>query len=431
VVKKIGLFLCLILSVCLTYADTPKAYLLEVQGAIGPAVEDYINRGISKANEDKANAIILQMDTPGGLAKSMRDIIKEIITSKVPVIAYVAPSGARAASAGTYILYAAHVATMAPGTNLGAATPIAMEMPGTGHEKDKKSPSDLKAINDARAYIRALAQMRHRNVEWAEKAVSQAESLSAEEALKLKVINLIAKNIPELLQKVNGMTVEIQGAPAILNTNNLSVVSYKVDWRTRFLAVITDPTVAYILLMIGFYGIFFELLNPGFIAPGVIGVIALLVGLYGLALLPINYVGLGLIILGLAFLVAEAFLPSGALGVGGVVSFIIGSILLFKAPYIGFTLPITTIVVVTIFTIIFVLIILSLAIRSRRKPIVSGREALINKEGILDIDPDGKKWVRIEGERWQCRSDVAVKNGDRVQVVRVEGLILVVKPVTQ
>ncbi len=421
-----------------TATNSKTAILLDIKGGIGPATQDFISRGIKKAADLNASAIILRIDTPGGLSKSMRYIIKDILSSPVPVISYVAPSGARAASAGTYILYASHVAAMAPGTNLGAATPVAIGTPGgKSDDKDKEkqaskkpSASEKKALNDARAYIRSLAQLRGRNVKWAEKAVVEAESLSAKEALKLNVINFIAIDIPDLLKKANGMKVDIQGKSSVVQTEGVAVQQIQPDWRTKFLAVITDPSVAYILLMIGFYGIFFEFMNPGFVVPGVVGAIALLLALYSFALLPINYVGLGLIILGIAFIVAEAFVPSfGALGIGGVISFVIGSIMLLKTKMIGYIIPMYLIIIIAIVTVVFFLLVLSMALRSRRRPVVSGREAVVGQRGKILIS-DERIWVRIEGERWQCRSHVSLKEGQEVVVKSVEGLILVVEPVS-
>ncbi|ABS77914.1 serine protease [Coxiella burnetii] len=418
------------------------AILIDIKGGIGPATADFFHRSLKQATEKKAQVIILQLDTPGGLATAMRDIIKDILASPIPVIGYVAPSGAHAASAGTYILYATHIAAMAPGTNLGAATPIAIGTPGgsspeKGNEKKegaKKAPAqktaaEKKAISDARAYIRSLAQLRGRNVEWAESAVVEAESLSAEEAYKIKVINIIASNIPNLLEQANGMKISVRGETQTVNTANLEIEKVEPDWRTRFLSVITDPSVAYILLMIGFYGIFFEFINPGFIVPGVVGAISLLLALYAFQLLPINYAGLALILLGLAFIVAEAFMPSfGMLGIGGGVAFVIGSIMLMRTDAIGFGIPMYLIIAIAIVTIAFFLLVLSMAFRSRGRPIVSGREAVIGKRGVVNVS-DKRMWVRIEGERWQCKSDVPLQDGDEVVVERLEGLFCVVKPV--
>lgn len=411
-----------------------KATLLVIQGAIGPAVRDFIHVEIDRAVQAKNKAIILQLDTPGGLSESMREIIQDILSSPIPVLTYVAPSGARAASAGTYILYASHVAAMAPGTNLGAATPVSLGLPGQGEEKDKakektKSAMEMKAINDARAYIRGLAQLRGRNIDWAEKAVSQAESLSANEALKLHVIDFVAQNIQDLLKQANGKKVMVQGGVQTLQTTNLSVQEIKANWRTKFLMVITDPSIAYLLLIIGFYGIFFEFVSPGFILPGVIGGICLLLAAYGLHLLPVNYAGLALIFLGVAFLVAEVFMPSGALGIGGIVSFIFGSVLLFKAD-VGWQLPWTLIISVSVVTALFFLGVLQLVVRARQKKIVSGLESMIGTKGII-VKTNREIWAQIEGELWKVESTQSLREGDFIIVKSVQGLILKVDKTSQ
>jgi len=402
------------------------AVLLEIKGAIGPAIQDFIHRGIQQAEEKNAQVVILKIDTPGGLSKSMRGIIKDILASSVPVITFVAPSGARAASAGTYILYASHIAAMAPGTNLGAATPVSIGSPGASKDKKapKKTAGQLKAINDAKAYIRALAQLRGRNVKWAERAVSHAESLSAEEALKMNVITVIAKDIPHLLQQVNGKKVLLRGQMVRLQTVGLSIQHILPDWRTRFLSVITDPSVAYILLMVGFYGLFFEFANPGFIVPGVAGAICLILALYAFQLLPINYAGLGLIILGLAFIVAEAFLPSfGALGIGGIISFVVGSIMLMKTDVAAYGLPWQLIAGVSAVTLLFFLVVLQLAFRSRQRPVVSGAEGMIGKHGVI-VFRDGEVWIKVGGELWRVENPEGLQDGVGVKVVRLQGLAL-------
>lgn len=410
------------------------AYVV-IDGSIGPATDEFIQRAFSSAQAMQANVIILQIDTPGGLSKSMRGIIQTILRSPIPVISYVAPSGARAASAGTYILYASHLAAMAPGTNLGAATPIAlggMPSPQSGKDKKPQAPSaaEKKAVNDAKAYIRSLAQLRGRNVVWAEAAVDRGESLSAQEALKKGVINFIAQDVQAVLQKANGRRVMVQGQAMTVQTANLTVQRIDPDWRARFLAVITDPSVAYILLMLGIYGLFFEFLNPGFVAPGVIGGIALLLGFYALQLLPVNYAGVGLIFLGIAFIVAEAFLPSfGILGIGGVVSFVVGSIILFPAHTIGFTLPIYIVVGVTIATGLFFIVSLQLAIRSRRKPVVSGGSQMVGQTAVVFME-HGQPWVKINGERWRVVSKTPLSSGQQVVVASLKGLTLCVKPMS-
>ena len=318
----------------------PSVELLEIKGPIGPATGDFIHRGLLQASAAKNSAIILQIDTPGGLSESMRGIIQDILESPVPVLGYVFPGGARAASAGTYILYACHIAAMAPGTNLGAASPVSIGVAG-GEAKSSVSTEELKTRQDAQAYIRSLAELRHRNPEWAELAVSKAASLSAEEALQQKVIDLIANDPADLLTKANGKMVSVHGQMQTLHTQGLPIRNVVPDWRTRLLGVITNPGVAYILLIIGVYGLFFELMSPGFIMPGVAGLIALLLALYAFQLLPIDYAGLALIIAGLGFIIAEIFFPTfGALGIGGAIAFLVGSIMLLKPGVTGFRLPI-------------------------------------------------------------------------------------------
>lgn len=375
--------------------------VLSLNGAVSPATADYAVRGIRKAAERNAALVVLKMDTPGGLDTAMRSIIKEILASSVPVATFVAPSGARAASAGTYILYASHVAAMAPGTNLGAATPVAIGVPGPSSPKpsatdddDKKSgrgqgkqkpaavPEDTmkaKMVNDASAYIRGLAQLRGRNVEWAERAVREAVSLSAAEALKLKVADVVAQDVPALLQQIDGRKVTVQGVERSLATAQAETVALDPDWRSELLAVIANPGMALILMMIGIYGLIFEFTTPGSVGPGVVGAICLLLAAYAFQLLPVNYAGLGLILLGLAFIVAEAFLPSfGILGIGGAVALTMGAVILFDGDASGtFALPLPFVVTLGAVSSALVFATVVFALRARRRPVVSGSEDLI------------------------------------------------------
>ena len=396
---------------------------MPLEGAIGPASADFVGRAIKRAAKDKAQLVVVRMDTPGGLDTSMRELIKDILASPVPVATFVAPSGARAASAGTFILYASHVAAMAPGTNVGAASPVSIgapQQPGQdkGDKKGKSDPVDTmtkKVTNDAVAYIRGLAEMRGRNADWAERAVREAVSLSAQQALKLKVIDHVAADVPDLLAK--------------LGKKDSQVAHVEVDWRTKVLGVITNPSIAYIMILIGVYALIFEFMNPGLILPGVVGAICLLLALYAFHLLPVNYAGLALILLGIAFMVAEGFLPAfGSLGIGGLIAFVIGSVILIDDTALpGFEIPYTLIGGVAAASAAFLFFVIGMAVRNRRRPVVSGREYLIGAtaEALEDFEAEG--WARVQGETWRVRSNAPVRRGDRLQVKGIEGLVLTVE----
>lgn len=421
------------------------ALWLDIEGAIGPASHDYIKRSLAKAATQHAQLVILRLNTPGGLDASMREIIQEIIASPVPVVSYVAPSGARAASAGTYILYASHIAAMAPATTLGAATPVKIGgFPGTPDSSDKKpeknqheqanaqDPMTKKIINDAVAYIRGLAQMRGRNAEWAEKAVREAASLTAHEALVEGVIDLIAVDIPDLLNKIDGRIINMQGQKITLSTQGINIQHLELDWRTRLLAIITDPNIAYILMLIGIYGLIFEFANPGTIVSGVVGAVCLLLALFAFQVLPVNYAGLALIFFGIVFMLAEMLVPSfGALGIGGMIAFVMGSIMLLEMDIPGYGISIPLIATVALMTAGFFLVVVGMAIKARKRPIVSGREELIGDIGEVVDDFDHEGWIRVHGELWRAKTSTPLRRGQKVNVTAMKGLTLEVETYNQ
>ena len=423
------------------------ATLVELSGPIGPAMSLYFERSLAAAGNDRSAVVILQMDTPGGLDTSMRDIIKAILASPVPVVSYVAPSGARAASAGTYILYASHLAAMAPATNLGAATPISIGgepatppvNPSDDKKQDKKqktpeeipagTASERKAVNDAVAYIRSLAQLRGRNAVWAEAAVRGAASLSANDALEQHVIDIVAKDVPDLLQQLQGRKVKAADHELVLDTRGLAVRSVVPDWRTRVLLVLTHPTIAYGLLLIGVYGLLLEGYNPGAVLPGVVGALALLLGLYGLQLLAVNYAGLALMALGVGLIVAEFFMPAfGSLGVGGLAAFVIGSIILFDNRASGVRVALPLIVGIAVAGGLVIVTIGWLAARARRTPISTGVETMIGALVEAVGDCQDQCVVRYGGELWNARTAGPLRAGQQARIVRVVGLTLWVEP---
>jgi membrane-bound serine protease (ClpP class) len=429
------------------------ATLIELNGPIGPAMSRYFERSLLDAGTGHSAVVILQMDTPGGLDTSMRDIIKAILASPVPVVTYVAPSGARAASAGTYILYASHFAAMAPATNLGAATPISIggepETPpatpakpgddksGRGNDKKQKSPAEIptgsagerKAVNDAVAYIRSLAQLRGRNADWAEAAVRGAASLSADDALQQHVIEMVAKDVPDLLQQLQGRKVKAADREILLETRGLAVQSIVPDWRTRVLLVLTHPTIAYGLLLIGIYGLLLEGYNPGAVLPGVVGALSLLLGLYGLQLLAVNYAGLALMALGIGLIVTEFFMPAfGSLGVGGLAAFVVGSIILFDNHASGMRVAMPLIAGIAVAGGLIVVIIGWLAARARGRPPCTGVETMIGALVEAVGDCQGQCVVRYGGELWNARAAGPLRAGQQARIIKVVGLTLWVEP---
>ena len=427
---------------------------LDIDGAIGPATARYVVKGIEQAQKDGARLVVIDLDTPGGLDSSMRDIIRAILASPVPVVSYVTPSGARAASAGTYILYASHIAAMAPATNLGAATPVSVggeggapvpRTPGAappgkgsapGDEKGEgegkeggSSAMERKVVNDATAYIRSLAELRGRNADWAEQAVRGAASLPASAALEQKVIDVVAPDLPELLKRIDGREVHVANGVMKLATRDLTVVHVQPDWRTRLLAVITNPTVAYGLLLIGIWGLLLEGYNPGVVLPGVVGSVCLLIALFAFQVLSVNYAGLALVVLGVGMIIAEFFFPTyGSLGIGGLIAFVVGSLILFDSDVPGLRVGRPLIAAFATAGAIVIAGIVYLATRNARRPVETGTQAMVGASAEVLADFDGRGRVRYGGELWHARSSAPLHAGQTARIVRVEGLTLWVEP---
>lgn len=440
--------------------DRPQVGVITIDGAISPASSDYFQSAHAEAVADGANAVVLKLDTPGGLVTTTREVIQQILQSEVPVITWVAPEGARAASAGTFIVYASHVAAMAPATNVGAATPVQMggapqpepgdddapeRMPdeeaenGEGDEADKDSEpaserksgdgsaAEKKAINDAVAYIRSLAERRGRNADWAEEAVREGSSVSANEALELDVIDFVASSLNEVLEKAHGMEVSMRGGETrTLVLENADVRHYEPGWRYQFLSIITNPTIAYVLMMVGIYGLLLEGYNPGAVLPGTVGAIALLLALYAFQLMPVSYVGLGLLLLGIVLMIAEALAPSfGILGFGGLAAFVLGSIFLMDSDVPGYEMNIGLIIGIALSMGLLLAITFYMLYRSRKARIATGEEGTLDGQvgEVLDFS-NGRGWMRLNGERWQIRSADPLEAGQQVRVVGHEGFTL-------
>lgn len=437
----------------------PLVLVADVTGAIGPAAGKHVTDALAVAVERGATVVVLRLNTPGGLATTMREIITEILASPVPVIGHVAPSGAHAASAGTYILYATHLAAMAPGTNIGAATPVQIgggglplpgrDQPGDGErvpdsgepdggEPDSGEPASgnpaapkdamgAKAVNDAVAFIRSLAEMRGRDADWAERAVREAESLSANEALKRGVIELVADDVADLLRQADGRTVSVSGKEVTLATAEARVERHEISWQTELLSILTNPNVAFLLLMAGIYGLIFEFYQPGSIGPGVIGATCLVLGLYALNLLPLNYAGLALLLIGLGCMVAEAMLPSfGILGIGGLVAFVLGGLLLFETDLPEYRLSWPMIGSMAALSGVLLVFVLGYAWKAHRRPVVTGMQRYIGQEAdVLDWS-GGAGHVRMAGERWQAEGPADLSAGGRAVVRDIRGLTLIV-----
>ncbi|MEQ8861040.1 MAG: nodulation protein NfeD [Pseudomonadales bacterium] len=431
-----------------------QVWVVDLDGPVGPASVDLIIRSIDDAEEVGARALVIRMDTPGGLDKSMRDLVKRILAADVPVITFVAPDGARAASAGTYIAYASHIVAMAPATNIGSSTPVSiapgpgMPTPGApagspaapedsgdaagseGEDAGRATPASTdamtrKVINDAVAYLQGLAELRGRNIEWAEETVRYGANLRASEALEQNVIDLIASDLRSLLEQVDGRSVTLNTRTVTLAVADAGLRVVESDWRHELLTIITDPSIAYGLLIFGIYGLILEFYNPGMVFPSVIGIICLLLGAYGLQMLPINYAGLALIVVGIGLMVAEVFTPSlGILGVAGVVAFVIGSVILMDTEAPGYQVPFLVIGAFAATTAGLTLFTVGAAVQARRRRVATGVEAMVggSAEALEDFTGSGHVWAF--GERWNARSDVPVNRGDRLKVTDIDGLTL-------
>ena len=430
------------------HGDAGFVARIDLDGPIGPAAAEYVDAAMRQAEADGATAIVLQMDTPGGLAGSMRRIVSTILASRLPVLGYVAPAGARAASAGTYILYACPVAAMAPATHLGAATPVSLgggtplptgsprpassRSSGTPASGDSSADAESrKVLNDAIAYIRSLAQLHGRNAAWAEQAVRGASTLTASEAASQHVVDFVAADIASLLAQADGHGVRLGEQTVTLKLRGLPVRDYPPDWRARFLGIVTNPTIAYLLLLAGIYGLILEAFHPGTWLPGVTGGICLLVGMYALQLLPVNYAGLALMALGIGLLLAEAFVPTaGVVGIGGVIAFVIGSIMLFHRGVPGYEVNVGVIAGLAFCAVALLAMLLRLVSRARRARPFVGDEPMLQASGELlqAVPAGGESWARIGGERWQVHSETALPAGTRVRVTGRHGLLLHVTP---
>ncbi len=437
-----GLALCLLAAAAT--ADASEVWVVELDGAITPATANYFTRALDDAQDADAAALVVRLDTPGGLDQAMRDMIKAILASRVPVVVYVAPNGSRAASAGTYLLYASHVAAMAPATNVGSSTPVSIggspfPSPAEPEEPDEpdgdgadaadpgsSSAMERKVVNDAVAYIRGLAALRGRNADWAEATVREAANLPAGEALERNVIDLVAPDLDALLTALDGRTIAVEGATVTLDLDDATVRTVVPGWRDELLAMITNPNVAYLLLMIGLYGLILEFYSPG-LGAGVAGVICLLLGAYALQMLPINYAGLALLVVGIGLMVAEVVTPTvGVLGVGGVIAFVAGSIMLFDSDLPGYRVSIPIIAATAVASALLFSVGFGSAMRARRLRVSTGREAMIGASAVALEDFAERGNVRAFSENWQARSVHPVRKGDKLRVTGIEGLVLTV-----
>jgi len=422
--KRIVLYITIIIIACFGLNAKSRVLVIKVNGAISPATASYIINGIEYATENNANAAIIELNTPGGLLNSTRDIITAILNSNIPIVVYISPSGSHAGSAGVFITLSANIAAMAPGTNIGSAHPV-----------DASGAADTsvmfeKVTNDAAAFVRAIAKRRNKNVEWAEMAVRKSIASTETEALEKGVIDLICSNIPELLNAIHDRLIETNVGKFRLNTKDAELEIYEMNWKDKLLAIISDPNIAYILLMLGIYGLLFELYSPGAVFPGVLGGICIILGAYSMQLLPINIAGLALILLAVILFLLEIKVTSyGVLTIGGVISLLLGSIMLIDSPLEFMNISLSVIITIIIVSLIFFGFIITLGIRAQYRKKALGNEAIIGEKGfvISDITPEANGEVKILGEIWKAKSDTFIPKGKIVIVTKCEGLLLTVK----
>lgn len=444
VVTKRYISTLILLFCCLLFVQKPafaadKVWTMTIQSAISPATADFFISTLRKAEKENVRLLVLQLDTPGGLDPSMRDIIKAILSARIPVATYVSPSGSRAASAGTYILYASHIAAMAPATNVGSSTPVKMQPGGITPDFDKDKPKentpdamDKKMLNDAVAYIRGLAELRGRNADWAEETVREAANLSATDALENGVIDIVEKDLQQLLQSLNGREVILESGNVTLQLDNIELTEIEAGWRYELLNLITNPNVAYILLMIGIYGLILEFYNPGMGVAGVVGIICLLLAAFALHMLPINYAGLALLIVGIGLMMGEAFSPSfGILGIGGLLAFVFGSIMLMDSELPAYQISMPLIAALAVMSFAIFVFVIGAALRARKTMVVSGQEAIIGAQAEAREDFTGHGKVYAMGEQWQAFSQEPVTRGEVLRIVARDGLVLHVEAIKE
>jgi len=436
ITKTIKISVIMLSIICVNLSGK-EIWILEYDGIINPIASKYVLSNLNKADTSKVECLIIKLDTPGGLMSSMRDIIKGFLNSDIPIVVYIYPRGAQAASAGVFITVAAHIAAMSPGTNVGAAHPVNLGGGGIfGEKPDSANTKTMmeKVTNDAVAFIKSIAHERGRNEQWVEDAVRKSVSITETEALEKNVIDIIANDTEDLIARINGKKVKVKSSVKIIKTTNARIVERPIGWHFKILNTISDPNIAYLFLILGFYGLFFELSNPGSIFPGVLGAIFLILAFFSFQILPINYAGLALIAIGIILFILEVKITSyGLLTIGGIISMIIGSMMLIntqEAPKQLFSVSLQVIIPIVVITAILFILALSLALKTHKKKVSTGREGLIGSVGsaITDIDKEGM--VLVHGEYWKAKSNIKINKGDKIKVIGIDQMVLKVEKLT-